>query len=117
MPTTTTTYILTARNVYGSNYASQTVTVSSTTVPYIPYIPPAFPTIKFKADATTVLRGATVTLSWTVTDADMISIDNGIGTVSATGSRNVVIWDTITYTLTAGNASNVVSQSVTIKVP
>jgi len=117
VPTTTTTYILTARNVYGSNYASQTVTVTSATVPYIPFIPPAFPTIKFKADATTVLRGAIVRLSWSVTDADTISIDNSIGTVSATGSMDVTVWDTITYTLTASNMSNISSQSVTIKVP
>ena len=116
-PTTTTTYALTARNVFGTNYASQIVTVTSASVPYIPFIPPAFPTIKFKADATTVLRGATVRLSWTVTDADTITIDNGIGTVSATGSMDVVVFDTITYTLTASNMSNTTSQSVTIKVP
>jgi hypothetical protein len=116
-PTATTTYILTARNLNGSNYASQTVTVTSTTVPFIPYIPTTFPTIKFKADATTVLRGATVHLSWTVTSADTISIDNGIGTVSASGSMDVTVWDTITYTLTASNMGNTSSQSVTIKVP
>jgi hypothetical protein len=44
------------------------------------------------------------TLSWTVTNATTVSIDQGIGTVAATGTQQVTPLTTTTYTLTATNA-------------
>jgi hypothetical protein len=58
----------------------------------------------FAANTNTVLLSNSVTLSWNVTNATGISIDNGIGAV-ANPSGNVVVFPNITttYTLTATN--------------
>lgn len=55
-------------------------------------------------------------LSWTVTNADSVSLDQGIGTVSLTGQQTVMPSVTTTYLLTATNSSGSISQSVTIGV-
>jgi hypothetical protein len=115
-PTSTTTYTLIATNGYGSTYSSQVLTVTAAPIPYIP--PYSWPAIsKFKASETMVLRGSTVTLSWNVSNADSVIIDNGIGPVSATGTRNVTVWSTTTYTLMATTGANTLAQPVTITVP
>ena len=114
-PTSTTTYILTATNAYGSTYVSQVLTVAAAP---IPYIPPPWPTInKFRISDTTVMAGTEVTLWWNVSDADNIYVDNGIGSVAAESSTVVRVWVTTTFTLTASNAGNTVAQSVTVIVP
>jgi hypothetical protein len=117
-PTFTTTYTLIATNDYGSTYSSQVLTVMAAP---IPYTPPAYswPTInKFKASDTTVLSGATVLLSWDVSNADSVVIDNGIGAVPATGTRNVTVWSTTTYNLTASTGGNtLMAAPVKITVP
>lgn len=72
--------------------------------------PPGFsisgpaPTVLLTANATPVIAGTAVTLSWAVTgttDAGGVSIDHGIGVVSASGSQNVTVTQTTRYTLTA----------------
>jgi hypothetical protein len=116
-PAATTTYNLIAQNAYGTTNASRVLTV---TPPASPYTPPAYawPTInKFKSSAGTVLAGSTVTLSWSVSNADSIYIDNGIGSVSAVGSTNVVVWSTTAYTLMATTGGNTLAQTVTVTVP
>ena len=47
---------------------------------------------------------ANTTLSWSVTNADTVSISGGIGTVSASGSTTVAPASTTTYTLNATRA-------------
>ena len=60
----------------------------------------------FTASATTISMGSSVTLSWTVgTGATLISIDNGIGMVTPTGSRLVFPTQTTTYILTAADGA------------
>jgi hypothetical protein len=114
-PAATTTYHLIAQNAYGTTYASCDLTV---TPPAVPYTPPAWPIVnKFKASDSTVLAGSTVLLSWSVSDADSVYIDNGIGSVPAVGSANVVVWSTTVYTLVATNGANTVAQPVTVTVP
>src|SRR4030042_3952332 len=55
----------------------------------------------------TIDAGKSSTLSWSVTGATMVSIDQGIGNVSLTGNRVVIPNVTTVYTLTATNAAGV----------
>src|ERR1017187_3921914 len=64
--------------------------------------PPAAPTVTaFAAEPSSIERGQSSTLSWNVTDASSISIDNSIGTVQGAASRRVFPGASTTYTLTA----------------
>ena len=68
--------------------------------------------VTFEASPEDIQAGATVTLSWEVTNAVSVSIDQGIGTVPAKGTRIVSPKSTVTYVLSATNKSG----SSTIKV-
>ncbi len=48
--------------------------------------------------------GGSVTLEWETTDADSVSIDNGVGSVTADGNETVNVTDDTTFTLTATGA-------------
>jgi hypothetical protein len=74
------------------------------------------PTISsFTADPTSITEGDSSTLSWAVTDATTISINQGIGTVTGT-SVTVSPTTTTTYTLTATNSAGSKTASVAITV-
>jgi peptidoglycan-associated lipoprotein len=82
-----------------------------------PAPPPAAPTItEFVAEPSSIERGQSSTLRWSVTDANSISIDNGIGTVQATGSRRVFPSDSTTYTLTATGPGGTRTATATVNV-
>ena len=52
--------------------------------------PPAVPIINsFSADPSTITEGESSTLSWNVTDATSVTIDNGVGTVALSGTTTV----------------------------
>jgi len=106
-PTTTTTYTLTATNSAGSVTASVTVTVLILT---------GFPIIdSFLANPSIIMPiGGSSTLSWSVTDATTVTIDNGIGSVALSGSTVVNPTTDTTYTLTATNSVGSVTESVTV---
>lgn len=76
----------------------------------------AKPTVTFSASPAAIVRGSSSTLSWVVSGAASISINNGIGAVGASGSRAVVPSSTTTYTLTARNSSGTTSRKVTVTV-
>ncbi len=77
--------------------------------------PPAAPDIaSFSAEPSSIERGQSSTLSWTVTNANQITIDNGVGTVQATGSRSVYPNDTTTYKLTASGPGGTLSKTATV---
>ena len=63
--------------------------------------PAAAPTASFSANPTAIEKGQSSTLSWTTTNATNVSIDQGIGDVSTSGSRSVSPSVSTTYTLTA----------------
>ncbi len=103
-PTATTLYTLTATNADGTRTATCTVTYATT-----------LPTIdSFTANPTSILLGGTSTLSWSVQNATTVTIDNGIGTVAATGTHDVSPTEATTYTLTATNADG--QQTATAEV-
>jgi len=70
----------------------------------------------FSANPLTITVGGSSTLSWSVTDATSVTIDNGIGSVALTGTTIVTPATTTTYTLTATNAAGSVTGSVTVTV-
>jgi len=63
--------------------------------------PPARPTVTLQANPTTINKGESSTLTWNSTDATQLSIDPGVGTVTAEGSTKVSPTDSTTYTITA----------------
>ncbi|MGD1094739.1 MAG: CAP domain-containing protein [Bryobacteraceae bacterium] len=75
------------------------------------------PTISsFKASPSVIAPGQQVTLSWSVTSATTVTLNNGIGTVSTVTSKVVSPSKTTTYTLTASNSTGSVTANVTVTV-
>jgi hypothetical protein len=93
---------------------SSSGTPSSTTVPQTPATipsttpvnPGARPIITtFSASPSAVNIGVASTLTWSVSGADSVSIDHGVGSVALSGSRTVLPAATTVYTLTAANSA------------
>lgn len=78
--------------------------------------PPAPVINEFSAEPSSIERGQSSTLKWSVANAEQMSIDNGVGTVQANGSRSVYPNDTTTYTLTASGPGGNTTKSVTVTV-
>lgn len=97
-PSTTTTYTLTANSLGGTVTQALTVTVVQA------------PTItSFSASPTNIYQGDGSTLSWNVSGATSLSLDQGLGSATGTSSRWVSPTSTTNYTLTATNTLNGVS--------
>src|SRR5262245_34193830 len=74
--------------------------------------PAAAPDIaEFSAEPSSIERGQSSTLKWTVSNANQITIDNGVGSVQASGSRSVYPNETTTYTLRATGPGGTLSKS------
>ena len=75
------------------------------------------PTIaSFTVEPTTVERGQSATLKWSVTNATSVIIDHGIGSVDVSGQRTVVPADSTTYALTARNENGSAAATATVNV-
>ncbi|MFN0169946.1 MAG: OmpA family protein [Bryobacteraceae bacterium] len=70
----------------------------------------------FEADPSAIERGQSSTLKWAVEGADSITIEPGIGTVQANGSRQVFPSSTTTYTLTANGPGGTDRKTATVTV-
>jgi peptidoglycan-associated lipoprotein len=81
-----------------------------------PAAPPASPTVNLQASSNTIQRGASVTLTWSSTNATTLSLSPEIGNVSAEGTQRVTPQDSITYTLTATGPGGSADASVHITV-
>lgn len=75
----------------------------------------------FTAEPSTIVRGESSTLRWEVANATEVTIDSGIGTVPARGSRQVFPTANTTYRMNAkgpgGDAVSAVTVSVTTPPP
>lgn len=91
-PGQTTTYVLTAMGPGGEATAQVSVSVTQVGAPVI---------VSFQAMPQQIVPGGQATLSWEVTGATSVTIDNGIGTQPAIGTISVNPAQTTTYTLTA----------------
>jgi hypothetical protein len=79
--------------------------------------PGAVPIINsFSANPSTITEGESSTLSWSVTDATTVTIDNGVGSVALSGTTVVNPTTTTTYTLTATNTAGSVTATTTVTV-
>jgi len=81
--------------------------------------PPAAPAARitnFSVEPRAIQTGQSATLTWAVANATDISINNGIGSVAANGTRQVFPTSTTTYTLTATAAGGNDTRSVTVDV-
>jgi hypothetical protein len=106
-PTQTTLYTLTAVGPGGTVTAQVSVSVTLVGAPVI---------AAFSAMPQQINPGGQATLTWNVTDATAITIDNGIGTQPLSGTRQVSPAATTTYTLTADGPGGTTSAQVTITV-
>lgn len=84
-------------------------------------VPPStsgeLPTIEsFSASPGSVLEGKSSTLSWSVKNANAITITPNIGNVSAIGNKTVTPSTATTYTLVASNAAGMQSKTVVINI-
>ncbi|HEV7572010.1 MAG TPA: hypothetical protein VGQ21_10985 [Thermoanaerobaculia bacterium] len=101
----TTTYTLTATGPGGTSFALATVTII------------APPTITFTATPAVISPGGTSTLSWSVFGVDFVTIDQGIGSVFAVGTRVVSPTQATTvYHLAATNAAGTATATATVSV-
>jgi hypothetical protein len=103
-PKTTTTYILTATNSFGTSTATATATV-------VPANPPVISA--FLANPATVGPGIKTTLLWATSGATSVTIDHGVGTVTGNSAIASPTAAT-TYTLIATNGAGRVSATTTV---
>lgn len=106
-PSSTTTYTLTASGPRGTVTRQTTVTVT---------IPPA-PTVSFSPSSSSICRGSSATLTWNVTgNVSSVSINQGIGSVAASGTRSVSPTSTTTYTITATGIGGTTTRTASLTV-
>lgn len=112
-PAATTIYTLTASNSAGSVTATTQVVVTGTSSPPTT----GFPIVSsFIASPSIISLGSSTTLSWSVSNATSVSINQGVGTVGLSGSTIVSPPSTTTYTLTASNASGSLTATALVQV-
>ena len=102
---TTSTYTLTAGNGSGSVTATAIVTISAPVI------------ASFAATPQTVVPGGSSTLTWSVSGATSVSIDNGVGNnLGLSGSRSISPEATALYTLTAASPHGVTTATTLLGV-
>jgi peptidoglycan-associated lipoprotein len=83
-----------------------------------PEAPKAPVVAQFTADPSSIERGQSSTLRWSVSDATSVTIEPGLGTVQSNGTRTVFPSNTTTYRLVAsgpaGNAEATATVSVSV---
>ncbi|MBN1830670.1 MAG: hypothetical protein JW896_01005, partial [Deltaproteobacteria bacterium] len=101
----------------GSTSNTNTVTMNSDKTVMVTFIE-ILPIIEmFTASPSTITRGESTTLSWDISGTSSANIDNGIGSVDASGGSISVSLDTSTiFTLTATNSGGRVSASLSVTV-
>jgi peptidoglycan-associated lipoprotein len=72
--------------------------------------------VSFTAEPSTIEKGQSSTLSWSISNATDMSIDHGIGAVQSRGQRQVFPANTTAYTLTAIGSGGSDTKSVTVEV-
>ena len=87
------------------------------TITVIDEPPPGYPVILwFLATPASITQGGAAVLTWDVLDATSLTIDNGVGDVTALASVDVTPSATTTYTLSATNATGTTTLPVTVTV-
>jgi peptidoglycan-associated lipoprotein len=107
--------------VAGSGCAKKKVATVPPTAPPAPGPAPAkpsapAPTISLEASPATITSGQPSSLKWNSTNATSVTIDGGIGTVEASGSRQVTPAASITYTAKASGPGGSVTANARVTV-
>lgn len=74
------------------------------------------PSISFTAEPSSITRGESVTLRWSAQNATAISIEPGISTVAASGSRQAFPGSSTTYVISATGPGGTVTASASVSV-
>ncbi len=90
-----------------------------TEAPPPPPPPPPTPTLSLSASPSAIQTGQSTTLSWNSSNATSVTIDNGVGTVEASGTRSVTPSASTTYVARAtGPGGNATAEArVTVTAP
>jgi PKD repeat protein len=91
-------------------------TVSTPATGTIPSTAASLPAIQFSVNPTSITPKGTAILSWNVTNASTVVIDQGIGQVAQSGTRAVSPDIPMIYTLTATNAAGSATGTVALSV-
>lgn len=75
---------------------------------------PATPSVVFSSSPSAINPGDPSNLSWNVTGATSVSIDQGIGVVNASATMAVSPATSTTYTLTATNSAGTITRSAVV---
>ncbi len=110
-PQNTTTYTLTVTNSAGvSATCERTITVTQ------PEVFTCTNNVSFSANPTSIVRGGSSTLTWTVNGADSVRFDQGIAATTLSGAVTVSPTNTTTYNLIAKKGTSEISCPVTVSV-
>lgn len=71
---------------------------------------------EFSIEPSSIERGQSAVLRWNVNGSTNVAIDNGIGTVPASGNRRLTPADTTTFTLTANGPGGDTTATATVTV-
>jgi hypothetical protein len=110
---TTTTYTLTVAGV-GTQSDSCVTTVVVTPPEPIPFT--CANNVSLSASPTSITRGNSSVISWSTTNVDTVSFNQGITATGLSGSVTVEPTDTTTYTLTAMQSGKSIACPVTVTV-
>ena len=77
---------------------------------------PSAPTVSVSANPASVKQGQCATLTWSSTNASKVSIDQGVGNVDPSGSRQICPGSTTQYTITAAGEGGSRTASTTVSV-
>ena len=111
-PIQTTIYTLTASNATTTKSATITITVNYESNGSNENQEIIIST--FEVNPGGINPGESANLTWVVTGATLVSIDNGIGNVTLAGNNRIWPTETTTYTLTASNVNTSKYANVTI---
>ena len=130
MPSATTVYTLTATNaagvsvpataqviVSGAAFPPESLPPESTPPESTPPPSAGLPVVNyFMANPPIISAGGSTTLGWNVSNATLVTIDPGVGSVGSAGTASVSPVTSTNYTLTATNAAGWYSLTITVMV-
>jgi hypothetical protein len=99
-------------NSSAKSSSTQPNPLTSPSTPPTTETPPAV--TSFSVNPPTITAGQTTNLSWDVSQATSVSIDQGIGTIPSSGTQVVSPTQTTTYTLTATNSAGSATATATV---
>ena len=78
--------------------------------------PPPAPTASLSADPASIKQNRCATLTWSSTNASSVTIDQGVGSVPPSGSKQVCPGKTTNYTITVAGAGGTRTAATTVTV-